>query len=63
VSKKVVKGVKAPKKEKLINLKVSESEFEEIKDRADKYADGNVSAWLRVSGKKFTPRKRDLVSL
>lgn len=45
-------------KTKLINLKVSEQEYQAIKDRAKEQSGGNVSKWLREAGrdyKKSTP--------
>lgn len=35
---------------RLINLKVTNDEYERIKIMAEKYTDGNVSAWLRAAG-------------
>lgn len=59
-----LKSLKKGKSDKkLINLKVSDDELKKIKANADKYAGGNVSGYLREAGKKWTPRKRDLVNL
>lgn len=54
--------IKALKREKLIvkNFKITSTEFEGIKKLADKYADGNVSQWVRYAAKNFRPSKSDL---
>lgn len=38
-----------------LNLKVSETEMKRIRAKADKYTDGNISAWLRLAGQNYTP--------
>jgi hypothetical protein len=55
--------IKKPVKEKpvLINLKVLKADMELIVNRAKKYADGNVSMWLRYAGSNHIPKKKDLV--
>ena len=45
---------------KSMNLKLSHAEYIEIKKMADKYAKGNVSAWLRYAGTHFLPSASDL---
>lgn len=46
-----------PKKEKLtlINIKVSEEDRKLLMSQAKRYADGNLSAWLRYAGIHYVP--------
>ena len=44
----------------LMTIKVSEKELKELKDKADCYAGGNISAWLRYAGLKYVPEKKEL---
>lgn len=41
----------------LINLKVSDSDRRALNAAAKKYANGNLSAWLRYAGAAFRPGK------
>lgn len=54
---------KSTTKKKLINIKVTIPEGETLQARADKFAGGNLSGFLREAGKKWVPAKRDLVKL
>lgn len=49
------------KRNKLINFRASIPELKEIKDKANKYTDGDISKWIRYSAIKYTPKKKDLV--
>jgi hypothetical protein len=55
--KKVKKAAKKGGKEKLglINLKVTSSLRKKLSIKAKKYADGNLSKWLRHAGLNYTP--------
>lgn len=46
-----------PKKEKLtlINIKVSEKDRKRLMIQAKRYAEGNLSAWLRYAGINYVP--------
>lgn len=44
----------------LLNVKVSEEEREAIESKAKQFTRGNISAWLRYSGVKCQPRKKDV---
>ena len=46
---------------KVINLRVSEEEDQKIKELADKYANGNRTAWMAYASTHYVPPKRDLV--
>lgn len=48
---------KKKKKDVLISLKMSEQERKALQQMADKYADGNLSNWLRKAGMQFKPKK------
>lgn len=53
-AKKKTKKI-APKlaQKRLINFKVSASDFKTIKKRADEFTGGNISEWLRLAGVNF----------
>lgn len=44
-------------RDKLINLKVNSPEARELQKKADRYAKGNISKWLRRAGKEYAPKK------
>lgn len=49
---------KEPKSQlSLLNLKVTERDRKAFNARAKEYANGNVSAWLRMAGINFRPAK------
>jgi len=52
-----------PFKGKKVNLRVSYIEYKKIKDLADKYANGNVSSWMRYAARTHKPRKKDLTHI
>jgi len=45
---------------KIINFKCTEEELVLMKKNADKFADGNLSAWIRFSTIELEPKKRHL---
>ena len=49
-------------KEKLVTVKVTMKEWELIKDKANLYAAGNMSEWVRYSSTKLLPRARDILN-
>lgn len=48
---------------KIVNVKISAAERKRLQANADKFAQGNLSAWLRHSGRQYTPRRGEKVSL
>ena len=44
----------------LLNLKVSKADRAALNAQAKKYAQGNLSAWLRFAGTQFKPKKSQL---
>jgi hypothetical protein len=40
------------RKEKMIPLRLTENDYNEIKKNAEKHAGGNISEWLRRRGKE-----------
>ncbi len=44
-----------------INLKTTRSERAELLVNARKYADGNLSAWIRHAGLKYRPAKGEKI--
>lgn len=62
-SKPASKAKAAPKKKfRVVNVKVG-GEQREIEAKARRYADGNISAWLRYAGRMYTPKKGEKVNL
>jgi hypothetical protein len=59
VLKEIAKAKKP--KPKLQNLKLHGPEYEAIKANADKYANGNISLWLRHAGIHHVPKQSELV--
>ena len=59
----LITQMKKPKeKAKPINLKVVDPKVREaLQDKADLYADGNLSEWLRFAGLHYVPSKDQLV--
>lgn len=57
----LVTQVKEKKSLKAINIKLTAEEREAIQALADKYAEGNLSEWLRFAGQHFVPSKEHLV--
>jgi hypothetical protein len=47
---------------KAINIKLNAEERKTLQKQADKYANGNLSEWLRFAGTHFLPGKEHLVS-
>lgn len=55
------KAVKTAKVQlELINLKLTKADLAALRTRAKKYTKGNLSLWLRASGKNYVPRPKDL---
>lgn len=46
----------------LVNLRVTAAEKRKIQAMANKYADGNVSHWIRYAAMTCVPRKTDLTA-
>lgn len=47
---------------RLITLKLTPKEKRELLAKAKKYADGNLSLWLRYAGSRHKPTKSDLAN-
>jgi hypothetical protein len=45
----------------LMNLKVTARERDVLELQADKYANGNLSAWLRHAGRHYCPKKGEFI--
>ena len=41
---------------RLFNLRLSEMEYKAIQEQANKYTNGNMSAWLRYAALNMTPK-------
>lgn len=57
------KKPKSKPKSKLIpvHIKLTHAEHEALKKRADWWALGNLSAWLRYAGLKYVPEKGEII--
>lgn len=47
----------------VVNVKVPSAVKKTLQLNADKYAEGNLSAWLRHAGMKYTPKKGEHVQV
>ena len=45
----------------LVMIKVTDSQRKELQANADKYAEGNLSAWIRFAGVKCIPKRGERV--
>lgn len=50
-------------KKKLVNIKMSESEFQSVRVKAHRYTGGNLSAWVRYAAIHLVPKETDLVEV
>lgn len=57
----LVTQIKVRNKSKPIHVKCPPEIVQLLQDKADKYAEGNLSEWLRYAGLNFVPNKDDLV--
>lgn len=56
---KVLKGL--AKEVRIVqNFKANSEEIKKIKENADKYAGGNVTAWIRYAAMNCIPKSQDL---
>lgn len=53
--------IKKKKETKAINFKLPTEEFDLIQKQADKYTNGNLTAWLKYSGTYCRPDPKHLV--
>lgn len=58
---RMLKELEKPERMTLLTFKVTKKQIEQLKAKADKYAGGNISAWLRYSALKYCPDKKELV--
>jgi hypothetical protein len=54
--------LRSDKKTKPFLLRLSVDQLTEIRSLADKYADGNMTKWVRYAALHFKPAPRDLSS-
>jgi hypothetical protein len=57
--------MKKKKRSKLVvvNVKMSVADRMSLKASAKRHAKGNLSAWVRHAGRKYTPKKGEKISL
>lgn len=70
--KKKTKKKSAPKKKaikasgsklKIVNIKVGGKDRSSLTAKAKAHAKGNLSAWLRYAGLRYTPKKGEIINL
>ena len=49
------------KRNRLINFRVSFTEYIEIQKKAKSFTNGDISKWIRYSSIKHNPNKKDLM--
>lgn len=47
----------------VVNVKMSAADRKCLKAQAKRFAQGNLSAWLRHAGRKYTPKRGEKISL
>lgn len=47
----------------VVNVKMSDGDRKRLQANAKRFAQGNLSAWLRHAGKVYTPKKGEKISL
>lgn len=46
----------------VINVKATSAERQELKRQARKHLGGNLSGWLRLAGRRYTPTKSEIAA-
>jgi hypothetical protein len=60
---KILKSIKKKELTKIINVRVSENERSKIKNKANRYSNGNLSAYMKYALINFTPKEEDLIEI
>lgn len=60
MAKQILSSLTKSEKTKVRNFKATDADFEAIKSKAKKFADGNISHWIRHASMSHTPLKKDL---
>lgn len=63
MSKTILKSTLKPAKSEMINIKITRLERKLLQGKADKYTNGNVSAWMRYAAINLEPKVQDLVTI
>lgn len=50
--------LKKPKKDKVIFFRLTAEQEKLIRAKAERYADGNLSAWIAHAAANFVPKKK-----
>lgn len=50
-----------PKKQTIINFRITKEEEQKLLKLAHKYTEGNLSAWIRYAGLHHVPKKKKQV--
>jgi hypothetical protein len=60
---KVLKSIKKKEETKIINVRVTDSDRNKIKNKANRYSNGNLSAYMKYALINFTPKEEDLIEI
>lgn len=62
--KKIFKGLAIPNEKSIVKtIRIPESVHAKIQRKANKYANGNMGAYLRYVGLRYEPKKEELVDV
>ena len=60
MQQQVLKNLRPETRSRPFNIKVTETEYSTLKVKAQRYTDGNVSAWVRYAALNLKPDPKDL---
>lgn len=47
----------------LITMKIGDWDLDQVKRKAEKHSEGNLSAWIRYAARMYTPKKGERITL
>lgn len=56
-----LKNLKPETRSRPFNIKVTETEYTVLQTKAQRYTDGNISAWVRYAALNLQPKPEDVV--
>lgn len=59
--RKKLKEIQEKKKEVMVQIRMSVPEYDRAMILAKRYAEGNLSAWIRFAATKTEPQAKDLI--
>ena len=48
-------------KKEMVNIRLLPSDLKKMREKAAKYTNNNLTAWLKYAGMNMVPKKKDLV--